>query len=152
MTTGPAGRTSTSVACTARSPTAASRPRSRSAADGWSSGRTPGSTTSASCAAAPNDDSSASTPTLTLPPPSSRSVHSCVPPGSCIAGTAGQDRDGSADLLADALSGLHRQHGAGRVEQDPLRLAPGDELPGGHAAAHADDDQAGLDPVGGVHD
>src|SRR3712207_1906205 len=51
-----------------------------------------------------------------------------------------------------SVSGLDRQDRAVRVEQDPLRLAAGDQLPGGRAAPHADDDQAGLEPVGGVHD
>src|SRR4051812_10444593 len=104
MTTGPAGKHSTSGACSARSRTAANPLPSRSASDGWSSGPTPGSTTSADSVAAPNAGRPASTPTLLWPPPSSPSVHCGGPHGSSTAGTPGQDHHASADLLADALS------------------------------------------------
>src|SRR4051812_44399233 len=103
MTTGPAGKHSTSGACSARSRTAANPLPSRSASDGWSSGPTPGSTTSADSVAAPNAGRPASTPTLLWPPPSSPSVHCGGPHGSSTAGTPGQDHHASADLLADAL-------------------------------------------------
>src|SRR4051812_11660720 len=103
MTTGPAGRHSTSGGCAARSPTAANRRRSRSVGAGSWSGPTPGSTTSASFSAAPSDAGTASTPTSPWPPPSSRSVPCCGPPGTATAGTPGQDHHASADLLADAL-------------------------------------------------
>src|SRR4051795_9169571 len=104
MTTGPAGKHSTSGACSARSRTAANPLPSRSASDGWSSGPTPGSTTSADSVAAPNAARPASTPTSPWPPPSSPSVHCGGPHGSSTAGTPGQDHRASADLLADALS------------------------------------------------
>src|SRR3954470_4003683 len=107
MTTGPAGRHSTSGGCAARSPTAANRRRSRSVGAGSWSGPTPGSTTSASFSAAPSDAGTASTPTSPWPPPSSRSVPCCGPPGTATAGTPGQDHHASADLLADALSNRH---------------------------------------------
>ena len=47
-----------------------------------------------------------------------------------------------------SVGGLDRQDGAVGVEQDPLRLAAGDQLAGGRATAEADDDQARLQPVG----
>jgi Transposase DDE domain len=89
--------------------------RSRSAAAGWSSEPTPGSTTSASSAAAPSDAATASMPTLPWPPRSSLSVRSSGPPGTATAGTPGQDHHGSADLLADALSHRHCHYGTPRA-------------------------------------
>ena len=50
--------------------------------------------------------------------------------------------------LDGSVRGLHRQHRAVRVEQDALRLAAGDELARRRPPAQADDDQAGLQPVG----
>src|SRR4051794_13783821 len=127
MTTGPAGKHSTSAACTGRSPTAVNRPPSRSAAGGWSSGPTPGSTTSADSAAAPNAAKPASTPTWRWPPRSSPSVPSAVPPGTSTAGTPDQDHHESADLLADALRaakvlGLDRSLRLGHVHLVPVEV------------------------------
>ena len=53
-----------------------------------------------------------------------------------------------AAVACGSVARLHRQHRAVRVEQDALRLAAGDELAGRRPPAQADDDQAGLDPVG----
>src|SRR4051812_12218572 len=127
MTTGPAGKHSTSGACSARSRTAANPLPSRSASDGWSSGPTPGSTTSADSVAAPNAARPASTATSPWPPPSSPSVHCGGPHGSSTAGTPGQDQHASADLLAAALS-RGREVGAHRGEV--LRASEGAQTAG----------------------
>src|SRR3954462_12872170 len=103
-TTGPAVKYSTNAACTGRSPTAARPPPSRSASGGWSSGPTPGSTTSADSVAVPNAAKPASTATSPRPQPLSLSVRYAGPPGASTAGTPGQDQHASADLLAGALS------------------------------------------------
>src|SRR4051812_27458070 len=133
MTTGPAGKHSTSAACTGRSPTAVNRPPSRSAAGGWSSGPTPGSTTSADSAAAPNAAKPASTPTWRWPPRSSPSVPSAVPPGTSTAGTPDQDHHESADLLADALRAPIYRDGLG-------------DHAGGHGDAVPEDGSRGALP------
>src|SRR4051812_50188575 len=103
MTTGPAVKYSTSGACSGRSPTAARPPPSRSASGGWSSGPTPGSTTSADSVAVPNAAKPASTATSPWPQPLSLSVRNAGPPGASTAGTPGQDQHASADLLAGGL-------------------------------------------------
>src|SRR3954463_13037663 len=56
MTTGPAGPSWPTEACTRRSPSAENRRPCRSANAGSSSAPTPGSTTTAGCAAAPSGD------------------------------------------------------------------------------------------------
>src|SRR4051794_15892336 len=122
MTTGPVGRPSTSAGCSVRSPTAASRRRSRSADAGSSNGPIPGSTTSASCAAAPNAAVPASTPTSPWPRPSSPSVPCAGPPGTSTAGTPDRDHHASADLLAGALT---------RVPRVPADPPPGQAEGGG---------------------
>src|SRR3954463_14342908 len=104
MTTGPAGPSWPTEACTRRSPSAGNRRRSRSANAGSSSAPTPGSTTTAGCAAAPSDDGAASRPISPWPPPSSPCALCSEPPGTATAGTPGQDHRAFADLLADALS------------------------------------------------
>src|SRR5947209_10387475 len=125
MTTGPAGKPWTSEACSARSLTAASLRRSRSADGGLSSGPTPGSTTSASSAAAPNAVATASTPTSTWPPPSSPSVHCFERPGTSTDGTTGHDHHESVDLLADALT-WSRTCGEGHPDKCRLLRIGGD--------------------------
>src|SRR3954451_11266854 len=164
MTTGPAGRPSTSAACTARSPIAGRRRRSRSAGAGSSSGPTPGSTTSASCAAAPSAAATASMPTSPLPPRSSPSVPCFGPPGTAIAGALDRDHHASADLLADALStgplqhrpdGLPEDHEVERqrpvldvADVDPHRVVPREVGP---AADLPEPGEARLDQEAAMH-